>query len=62
LHARNIGDVPARVLGFFGASTNVAHFSDELAPGVKTLVVGALPAPASYPGRRATGTAKPELA
>lgn len=41
--ARNIGDGPARVLGFFGASTNVAHFSEELAPGVKTLVVGAQP-------------------
>src|SRR4029079_17695821 len=41
--ARNVGDGPARVLGFFGASTNVAHFSDELAPGVKTLVVGAQP-------------------
>jgi quercetin dioxygenase-like cupin family protein len=41
--ARNIGDGPARILGFFGASTNIAHFSDELAPGVKTLVVGAEP-------------------
>ena len=41
--ARNIGDGTARVLGFFGASTNVAHFSEELAPGVKTLVVGAEP-------------------
>jgi quercetin dioxygenase-like cupin family protein len=52
--ARNIGDGPARILGFFGASTNVAHFSDELAPGVKTLVVGAqpgvaLPLPAPEP-------------
>lgn len=41
--ARNVGEGPARVLGFFGASTNVAHFSEELAPGVKTLVVGAQP-------------------
>lgn len=41
--ARNIGDGPARVLGFFGASTNIGHFTDELAPGVKTLVVGAAP-------------------
>jgi quercetin dioxygenase-like cupin family protein len=41
--ARNIGDGPARILGFFGASTNIAHFSGELAPGVKTLVVGAEP-------------------
>lgn len=41
--ARNIGEGPARILGFFGASTNVAHFSDELAPGVRTLVVGAEP-------------------
>ena len=52
--ARNIGDGPARILGLFGASTNVAHFSDELAPGVKTLVVGAepgvaLPVPALAP-------------
>jgi quercetin dioxygenase-like cupin family protein len=52
--ARNIGEGPARILGFFGASTNVAHFSDELAPGVKTLVVGAqpgiaLPVPAPEP-------------
>ena len=52
--ARNLGDRPARILGFFGASTNVAHFSDELAPGVKTLVVGAeagvaLPVPAPEP-------------
>lgn len=52
--ARNIGDGPARILGFFGASTNVAHFSEELAPGVKTLVVGAeagvaLPVPAPEP-------------
>jgi hypothetical protein len=37
----DVGDGPARVLGFFGASTNVAHFSEELAPGVRTLVVGA---------------------
>jgi quercetin dioxygenase-like cupin family protein len=41
--ARNIGDRPARILGFFGASTNVAHFTAELAPGVTTLVVGAAP-------------------
>ena len=41
--ARNVGDGTARVLGFFGASTNVAHFTEELAPGVKTLVVGAEP-------------------
>jgi quercetin dioxygenase-like cupin family protein len=41
--ARNVGDGPARILGFFGASTNVAQFTDELAPGVKTLVVGAEP-------------------
>lgn len=41
--ALNIGDGRARILGFFGASTNVAHFSDELAPGVKTVVVGAQP-------------------
>ena len=52
--ARNIGDGPARILGFFGASTNVAHFSEELAPGVKTLVVGAeagiaLPVPTPEP-------------
>ena len=52
--ARNIGECPARILGFFGASTNVAHFSEELAPGVKTLVVGAqpgvaLPVPALEP-------------
>ena len=52
--ARNIGDGPARILGFFGASTNVAHFSEELAPGVQTLVVGAkagvaLPVPAPEP-------------
>jgi quercetin dioxygenase-like cupin family protein len=52
--ARNLGEGPARILGFFGASTNVAHFSDELAPGVKTLVVGAqpgvaLPLPAPEP-------------
>ena len=25
--ARNVGDGPARILGFFGASTNVAHFT-----------------------------------
>ena len=55
--ARNIGDGPARILGFFGASTNVAHFSDELAPGVNTLVVGAepgvaLPVPAPEPRAR----------
>jgi quercetin dioxygenase-like cupin family protein len=52
--ARNVGDGPARILGFFGASTNVAHFTDELAPGVQTLVVGAepgvaLPVPAPAP-------------
>ena len=41
--ARNVGDGPARILGFFGGSTNVAHFTRELAPGVKTLVVGAEP-------------------
>lgn len=41
--ARNIGERPARILGFFGASTNVAHFTDELAPGISTLVVGAAP-------------------
>jgi quercetin dioxygenase-like cupin family protein len=41
--ARNVGAGPARILGFFGASTNVAHFSAELAPGVTTLVVGAEP-------------------
>ena len=41
--ARNVGDGPARVLGFFGASTNVAHFTDELMPGINALVVGAQP-------------------
>jgi quercetin dioxygenase-like cupin family protein len=41
--AHNVGDGRARILGFFGASTNVAHFTDELAPGVTTLVVGAQP-------------------
>jgi quercetin dioxygenase-like cupin family protein len=52
--ARNIGDGSARVLGFFGASTNIGQFTEELAPGVKTLVVGAapgvaLPVPAPEP-------------
>jgi quercetin dioxygenase-like cupin family protein len=52
--ARNVGDGPARVLGFFGASTNIGQFTEELAPGVKTLVVGAapgvaLPVPAPEP-------------
>ena len=41
--ARNVGAGTARVLGFFGASTNIAQFTEELAPGVKTLVVGAAP-------------------
>ena len=41
--ARNVGGTRARVLGFFGASTNVAHFTDELVPGIRTLVVGAEP-------------------
>jgi quercetin dioxygenase-like cupin family protein len=41
--ARNVGDGPARILGFFGASTNIGQFTEELAPGVKTLVVGAAP-------------------
>lgn len=41
--ARNIGGGPARVLGFFGASTNIGTFTEELAPGVQTLVVGAMP-------------------
>src|SRR5581483_2407525 len=36
--ARNIGDGPARVLGFFGASTNIGQFTEELAPGVQTLL------------------------
>ena len=56
--ARNIGDGPARILGFFGASTNVAHFSNELAPGVKTLVVGAQPGIA-LPGAGARARASP---
>jgi quercetin dioxygenase-like cupin family protein len=41
--ARNFGSGRARILGFFGASTNVAHFTDELMPGITTLVVGAQP-------------------
>jgi len=41
--ARNVGDGNARILGFFGASTNLGVFTEELAPGVQILVVGAKP-------------------
>ena len=40
----NTSDRPARILGFFAASTNVAHFTEPLAPGApQVLVVGAAP-------------------
>lgn len=40
----NIGEGTCRVLGFFGGSTNVAHFTEPLGPGgPQTLVVGAAP-------------------
>jgi quercetin dioxygenase-like cupin family protein len=42
--AVNTSDRPARILGFFAASTNVAHFTEPLAPGApQVLVVGAAP-------------------
>ena len=41
----NISDRTCRILGFFGASTNVAHFTEPLGGpgGPQTLVVGAAP-------------------
>ena len=40
----NTSDRPVRILGFFAASTNVAHFTEPLGPdGPQTLVVGAAP-------------------
>ena len=46
---RNVGDVPARVIGFFGGSTNVATFTDEHGPeGWRVFVVGG-PAPLTAP-------------
>ena len=40
--ARNASDRPARVLGFFGGSTNVATFTDEQGPDRwRVFVVGA---------------------
>jgi quercetin dioxygenase-like cupin family protein len=40
--ARNVGDGPARILGFFGASTNLGVFTEPLGPGgPQILVVGA---------------------
>jgi quercetin dioxygenase-like cupin family protein len=40
--ARNVGEGPARVLGFFGASTNLGVFTEPLGPGgPQILVVGA---------------------
>jgi len=41
----NVGDGQARILGFFGGSTNVAHFTEPLGGpgGPQTLVVGAAP-------------------
>jgi quercetin dioxygenase-like cupin family protein len=41
--ARNVGDGPARILGFFGASTNLGVFTDPLGGpgGPQILVVGA---------------------
>ena len=42
--AVNTSDSPVRILGFFAASTNVAHFTEPLGPGgPQTLVVGAAP-------------------
>ncbi len=41
---RNVGDTPARVIGFFASSTNVAVFPEPPAPGMpRLLVVGAEP-------------------
>jgi quercetin dioxygenase-like cupin family protein len=46
---RNVGDVPARVIGFFGGSTNVATFTDEHGPeSWRVFVVGG-PAPITVP-------------
>ena len=40
--ARNVGDRPARVLGFFGGSTNVATFTEAQGPDRwRVFVVGA---------------------
>ncbi len=41
---RNTGDTPARVIGFFASSTNVAVFPEPPAPGMpNVLVIGAEP-------------------
>ncbi len=49
---RNVGDVPARVIGFFGGSTNVATFTDAHGPdGWRVFVVGG-PAPLAAPLER----------
>jgi quercetin dioxygenase-like cupin family protein len=42
--AVNPNDRPARILGFFASSTNVAHFTEPPAPGApQVFVVGAAP-------------------
>jgi quercetin dioxygenase-like cupin family protein len=46
---RNVGDVPARVLGFFGGSTNVATFTDEHGPDAWRVFVVGGPAPLTAP-------------
>ena len=47
--ARNVSDRPARVLGFFGGSTNVATFTEAQGPQAwRVFVVGA-PAPMAAP-------------
>jgi quercetin dioxygenase-like cupin family protein len=46
---RNVSDRPARVLGFFASSTNVAVFTEPQGPeGMQVFVVGA-PAPLAVP-------------
>ena len=49
---RNAGDVPARVLGFFGGSTNVATFTDEHGPERWRVFVVGGPAPLTAPLER----------
>jgi quercetin dioxygenase-like cupin family protein len=49
---RNAGDVPARVLGFFGGSTNVATFTDEHGPDAWRVFVVGGPTPLTAPLER----------
>jgi quercetin dioxygenase-like cupin family protein len=54
---RNTGEVTARVLGFFAASTNIATFTEPMGPGGPQVVAIGAPVPLAAPLEHAAALA-----